>query len=317
MKTIIAITHLKLDSQVNLIKKILTSFGASLIKLHTGTIDKSKLSLVEDGDIRLMFKGKFINEPVIWYATHPRTDAAYALNWQFPNEYRLSAQQFISDIENIAFKRWKCFPSNTSFIAGAESKLSLFSDARKIGFKVPQQTINATHIQKNNLSELMLYRKKLGFPVCISFDRESGTEVVSEVTNSLEDGKDVVDGLWQWQTPIASCGQIRCFVHKKLVLAKCWKRVSEIKSLKDMREVGSAQNSTKWYSFSLPDDICRKLKKLLSLKKLIYACPEFLLTAAGEFILIDLNPCGDWIGFFNKKEEKHMIAEIIARSLLA
>lgn len=64
-----------------------------------------------------------------------------------------------------------------------------------------------------------------------------------------------------------------------------------------------------------PDDqVAKKLVALVSSCGLTHAAPEILETRDGRMVLIDMNPCGDWIGFFGRRAESE-IAQVLADSI--
>lgn len=83
----------------------------------------------------------------------------------------------------------------------------------------------------------------------------------------------------------------------------------------DLRKLTVAEiNPEKWLPFKIDSFHEKTIKRLLKKLKLKYACPEFLLTKEGRLVFIDLNPCGDWMGFFNKEEERVKISHGIIES---
>jgi hypothetical protein len=316
MKTIIAFTHLINDSQILAVKKVSSDKSLKIIEMSTNRLSHTQLALIVKGsEIKVLYKGKLVVDPVLWFATNHRCDSIYALSSRFPNELRLSAGQFITDISSALANTGSSYPGKLSDILISDSKPILFSKANSLGLLTPDITINSTFRQKKSICSNSMYKKKLGYPTFISFDRDEKEEVIVETTNIMDGQTSNTDGLWQWQSPLESVAHIRCFAHKSSVTSKIWYRKSVGPDLLDMRQVNDGQD-TKWTPFELPEDICLKINKLLDLLGLSFACPEFLLDMYSNLIFIDLNPCGDWIGFFDKKEEKDNISRLILDTLI-
>jgi hypothetical protein len=66
--------------------------------------------------------------------------------------------------------------------------------------------------------------------------------------------------------------------------------------------------------FELPVSVAKKLANLREILGVQFCCPEFLFNKKGELTLIDINPCGDWYGFF-PEERSREIASAIANVL--
>jgi hypothetical protein len=156
----------------------------------------------------------------------------------------------------------------------------------------------------------ILYRKKLGFPSTVSFSALSGKEEIITTTNTLST-KDSSFLLWQWQTPIESVAHIRGVIVGEKSWFVSWRRKSNLKSTIDLREGGVDRE---WEPFELPVSVAKKLANLREILGVQFCCPEFLFNKKGELTLIDINPCGDWYGFF-PEERSREIASAIANVL--
>ncbi len=319
MKTLIAIAHQEKDGHVRVLKKALSKVkNLNFIFLCTNNLKYSEISVSLEDEPVIYFKGRKVTNPIFWYVTRPRCDALYADSSQYPNEERLAAEQFITDIDLLFEKKANFYPGNLANISRSESKLCLFLAARCVGLVTPNFTLNGTLAQKDIIKNTEMYRKRLGFPVFISYDRQSSKEVVVELTNDHERNTEKEPGLWQWQEPIESRAQIRCFAHQGKIFSKIWKRNSINSDLVDLRNSSSENiTSVRWFDYQLTPSIENKIKKLLKNLNLEFACPEFLIQKDGNLVFVDLNPCGAWLGYFRKPKYKDQIVSLIINSLIS
>ena len=82
--------------------------------------------------------------------------------------------------------------------------------------------------------------------------------------------------------------------------------------VEDYRHTSNIKNEViNWKPHSLPAEISSQILKLMKNLSVCMASPEFLVDKNGDYILIDLNPCGDWYGFFSKIQRKEILDSII------
>ncbi len=311
MKTILAITHVDEDIQIEEVSRNAKRNNVKIIPICTNTISFENVALIQNGrKPYLLMDGKRINPSGIWFATYPREDTLFhskMSRYEFPGEYRSAVLQFITDLR-FSFEELRSYPGSFENILRADSKLSLFSLAKSVGLKIPPLTMNSNLKTKKGLNTSKLYRKKLGFPSIVSYSRSSKEECVVTTTNGLTT-KNSSCLLWQWQSPIESIAHVRGILVGDQGWFVEWNRKSETKSLVDFREANQKDDNT-WLETNVPKNILLKLNKLVITLGLSLCCPEFLITPSGEWILIDLNPCGDWHGFFPEQRRVEIIQKI-------
>lgn len=262
----------------------------------------------------LLLDDKMIEPSAFYLLNQWRTDAAirFRVQQKYPALYRSRLLQFLQDVR-FCFEKVRWIPGKLEAIERGESKPMVFAAANNIGLKVPGYTIDSM-FAPGDVGEIS-YQKGLGYPFIISINTEAEKEVAITSTNRILDKKLFVhDGMfWQWQEPIESIAQIRSFVCRSKVWSAIWERSEKV----DLRLSSQVQKEEiVWKDYSLPADISLKVQILLAQLGLSGASPEFLLTKSGDLILIDLNPCGDWYGFFDDNTHE-AIADHIAHSIVA
>lgn len=310
MKTILAITHLESDVQIDHVAAESKSSGVRIISVCTNAISFDKIALVQNKNkINLHFEGRPISPTGIWFATYPREDTLFSSKmskYPYPGEYRSAVLQFMNDLR-FAFDNLSFFPGKFEDILRGDSKLTLFRIAYETGINVPKCTINSNLKTKKLIERSGLYRKKLGFPSVVSYSSLSQSEEIVTTVNQMST-RDSSCLMWQWQTPIESISHVRgVLVGDKAWFSK-WDRKSSLESMVDFRALDSNEDS--WESITIPGSLLVKLHGLQTRLKLSICCPEFLITPQGKWILIDLNPCGDWYGFFGEKERSEIAIAI-------
>lgn len=228
---------------------------------------------------------------------------------KYPGRSRMQAQSFIDDLGFLlADKKW--IPGNFQSILAGNSKMTLFKIASKNGLSVPASTLYG---QLEHLSiSGKWYLKALGYPCVVSLNAEKGQEVFIRSENKLHDVDEVpvVTGLHQWQTYIPAASQIRTHVVSGRVRAKLWVKPPDLKA-KDIRDILTTEPaSIKWQDYVLPEDVSYCLKETMREMNISVAAPEFFITESGEHVFYDLNPCGDFTGFF-KEDSEQIIKEMI------
>jgi hypothetical protein len=314
MKRILAVTHLIEDEQLEMVRRsLIQQNDATLVTLCTNYEKSLEFSLgVNGSECTVYHEGTPLNPDVVWYATHPRTDALYSQGFRFPGEHRSAMTQLVLDMHYALGSETKWVPGDYDQLCAADSKPFLLSQAVKCGLLTPEETLNGTLPAKNNFTSKKLYKKKLGFPSVISFDRKSKKEVISTTKNKLGDGGARCE-IWQWQTPVDSIAHVRCCVVGKKVWSVIWQRRSPVSKLYDYR---SQELEEDWCAYMLPVQVESSLKELISRLGIQIACPEFLLRRNGDHVFIDMNPCGDWAGFFSESVNLE-ISDCVAQLLIS
>lgn len=194
----------------------------------------------------------------------------------------------------------------------AESKPFVLATAARIGLSVPRFTQDAfSPLSKISFSNM--YRKSLGPPFTISFNREKALEVGITVSNSLVDNTaaSATDQPWQWQEFVDSSLQVRCFVIGDRIWAACRDRTGHVMGI-DYRYLNEiTEEDIIWKAYQLPAHTAERLITLMRTLNLTSASPEFLLRKKDmAHVLIDLNPCGDWFGYFSDAIHAEITASI-------
>ena len=314
MKRVLAITHLEEDEQLEMVRNsLIQQCDVSLVTLCTNYEKSFGLSLVVSGSECFVYHNDVLFNPdVVWYATHPRTDALYSQNFRFPGEHRSAMTQFIQDLHYVLQHETKWIPGDFDRLCQADSKPFLLSQAAQFGLLTPEETLNGTLPNKSVLTSEKLYRKKLGFPSVISFDKRGKKEVITTTRNRLGDRSSGCE-IWQWQSPVESVAHVRCCVVGNNVWSVAWQRKSPLNRLYDYR---SQELKEEWCDYVLPPQVEGSLKELTSRLGIQISCPEFLLKENGDHVFIDMNPCGDWAGFFEESVNLE-ISNHIAQLLLS
>ncbi len=279
--------------------------------LHLATSD---VSLVQEGsEIFLRLNGSKLRPQKFLFLNNWRVDSAIQIPdcVKYPGAFRLRVFQFLQDIR-FAFEGSRWIPAKLENIERADSKLRLIVEARNCGLITPAYTINTGGQALPPQDGTGMFRKSIGPAFSVSLNTETGKEVGVTTVGTLSDSF-IRDGqLWQWQEPISTVTHVRCFVCGDHVWSVCWNRKDK-ESHADYRFVGqvSGQN-IEWQPYELPSETASGLAKLLECLSLQYASPEFLIDKDGEHVFIDLNPCGDWSGFFSDKTESEILDFLVA-----
>ncbi|OGD66764.1 hypothetical protein A2442_01415 [Candidatus Campbellbacteria bacterium RIFOXYC2_FULL_35_25] len=274
----------------------------------------TKFSIQHSNDGAFLFEDgqKIISPQKVYVMNVWRTDSIIRLPPDFdkPQLIRNRVSQFVNDIRFI-FEDCMWVPGRIEDIERADSKMRLFKEAVSCGLNVPRFTIDSPHY--DGKFGIPVYKKSLGYPFSISYSKQKKKEVAVITTNLLVDKESdsVGDGLlWQWQAPILSSKQIRCHVVGNKIWSVMWDR--GVCGVEDYRHTSNIKNEViNWKPHSLPAEISSQILKLMKNLSVCMASPEFLVDKNGDYILIDLNPCGDWYGFFSKIQRKEILDSII------
>lgn len=278
---------------------------------------ENRCALLHEGGSEVSFfvDSKKYSPSAVYLLTNWRCDAVIRIppGCNYPNVYRSRASQFLQDIR-FSFEDLLWVPGKIEAIERGDSKLSLFKKAASVGLSTPSFTLNAFAVaQEQLIPDSLVYRKNLGFPFVVSVNKEKGCEVgVTTSNRALPSGKipEFFDAHpWQWQEAVASFKQVRCFIVAEKIWAVSWTRPNNFSDYRYCNQVTG--ESTEWVSDGLPDDLAEKILLLMKTLDLTVASPEFLVKEDGSYVFIDLNPCGDWYGFFSESVNKEIVSSLV------
>lgn len=274
-----------------------------LVDVHDLATKNDIVLSYEKQGVFLKKDGKNFSPDKIYVSNIWREDAIIRLpdTVDTPQLVRSKIHQFLEDIR-FSFEDATWLPGKIEAIERCDSKHRLFIEAEKLGFLVPEFTYNA----QNPFCETKfpVYKKSLGYPFGLTYSKSAREEVFIATTNILVnqyEDHEIDDCLfWQWQQPIFSEAQIRCQIVKDKMWAVVWKKKSF--STEDLRYQNDIEKSDiKWEPYDLPSQLKDSLFNLINKLGVSVASPEFLIGKGNQLFLIDLNPCGDWFGFFDEK----------------
>lgn len=300
------------DIVADIISSSLQKLNLSCVVLNPHDLMTSECSLIQKGSrTELVVKGKTISPIVIYMANQWRCDSIIRIpsTVDYPAAFRSRIQQFMQDIR-FAFENVIWIPGKYESIERADSKPALMKFASDSGLTIPTSTINSFVAPTDS----DLYRKNLGFPFIVSLNKKKGSEVGVTTTNTLHDSaKYEIDGeVWQWQSAIESIGQIRSFIVGETIWSVIYRKVDGDNEICDFRQVNQVEKKQIiWEPFELPQQISVCLLSLIKHLGLTVSAPEFLITKTGELIFIDMNPCGDWYGFFNEETNCEIVSALV------
>lgn len=245
-----------------------------------------------------------------------RSDSLVSIpgNTTYPNVFRSQIAQFLDDLR-FAFEDIRWVPGKHESIERADSKPRVMACAARLGIKTPSFTVNSFEID-NSLGK-KVFRKKLGFPFTVSVNTKKGVEVGVTTTGSQINlgGPIKSKSPWQWQESITAISHVRCCIVEKRVWAVSSDYPSRFSTPQDFRGLNeTGLEDFGWKPIGLPDHLKTKLFSLNAELGISLSCPEFLVTRKGEMVFIDLNPCGDWFGFFQDSVNRD-IAKTLATQL--
>ena len=305
------------DEAAGLLSQKIRTIGSDVVLINPHS-DLSKIALLQKGrKLELLVDGKPCFPRVVYVATPWRCDAIINAE-KYPNSLRSRTQQFLQDIR-FAFEDVTWLPGKYESIERADSKPGLMRLAGQDGLKTPLFTLNA-HTPGDVKVESGVYQKHLGPPFVVSINTEKGIEVGVTTTNLFHSDSKTIrleKQPWQWQQPIHSVAQVRCFVVDERVWAVRWEHDPSQDGIWDYRYANEVKElPVRWYPYELPHATAEALLCLMQKLKLRIASPEFLITSNGNHVFIDMNPCGDWFGFFSAEDNQEII-ETLARLLVS
>ncbi len=267
----------------------------------------------EGAKIELIVSNRVVVPHIIYIATNWRCDSIIRLpaSVDYPAAFRAKVQQFMQDIR-FAFEQTTWIPGKYESIEKADSKPTMLREASLAGLSTPSFTTNSFSIPPDS-EKIGLFRKNLGFPFLVSLSKKKGSEVAITTTNTpynpvlhLDDGQP-----WQWQAPIKTVAQVRSYVVGHKIWSVCWKKTSDQTNTQDYRQLNQVEKmKIVWKPYVLPSDLTNSIFILMRRLNLMVASPEFLVSENGNHVFIDLNPCGDWFGFFDEIINKEIISSL-------
>lgn len=304
-----------IDYAITILGENLKRLGLKYFLLNPHNLISGQYSLIQKDDtIRLSFsEDVFISPEIVYMATNWRCDCIvrYPESIDYPGIYRSRVHQFMQDIR-FSLENTIWIPGSYECIERADSKTTLLREAFLSGLSVPSFTMNSFSKSVCNLDE-ELFRKSLGFPFIVSLNNKKGIEVGVTTTNTFHNpNKDKNDDqLWQWQSAIKTIGQLRMYVVGSKIWSVCWKKEYDQSDIQDYRQANQIEKrEILWEPHIVPEVLADGILKLMKRLKIIVAAPEFLITEEGNYIFIDLNPCGDWLGFFSESVNKDIICSL-------
>ncbi len=280
--------------------------------LNPHNIITSNCVLSQKGNnIQISFGSRQFVPSVVYMANNWRCDSIIRIpqSIDYPAAFRMRIYQFMQDIR-FSFEEAKWIPGKIESIERSDSKPALMRNALLCGLSIPDMTINSFS-GSTICNENKIYRKNLGYPFVVTLNKKTGVEVGVTTTNTLyvsEIHKDD-DQPWQWQSAIEASCQIRCYVINNKIWSVC---SAKSQSTDDLRQISQVDKvKVQWEPYILPDVVQHNIFKLMQVMGINVAAPEFLVTKDGQHVFIDLNPCGDWYGFFSGSTKEEILNHLI------
>lgn len=299
------------SESLELLKAKLESNKVDFKVINPLNIAFDAIKVIEDEKgLRLEIDDQEVQPTSFIFLNNWRTDSIVKVpsSTKYPNAFRMRAGHFLQDMQ-FAFESKTWLPGSIEAINRSDSKLRLFHEARKEGLVVPEFTTNTSG---NSLPDLKksVFRKNLGPAFTISLNNQTGKEAGVTTVGTFHETPLTDGNLWQWQKPIHTTIHVRCFVCGDEIWSSFWTR-DQGDQFADYRFFGQVSGKEiKWIEHSIPTSVADSVKKLTRKMGLRYASPEFLINLNGEYVFIDLNPCGDWYGFFSDKSNCEIVDSI-------
>ncbi len=305
---ILLLSSLGCDVQTRLLKNELERRGIETLVIDTHALHKKDISvsLSSKGEVKLSINKKNIVLEKIILTTNPRTDAILysPSSILYPMEWRYRIGSFLREFIDLFEEQ--CYPGTFSAIQQGESKMKVMRYGTSTGLNIPT-------ISQISFNEPKGYRfiKPLGFPFIVSNTTNNTDEVCVTSFGGMAKNSDPLKHYPNMsQTPIQAQYHLRCFATTEKVFTSS-RKVLKGEKLIDLRQLNESENFNPiWSETILSKKTDGYLKKLLKSMSLKWACPEFLVDKQGKEIFIDLNPCGDWYGFFQKKTRREIVGHL-------
>ena len=300
----------KEDVQVILLRKKIRLLGRQSVIINTHILYESYFQFgIENNKKYLLIKNRKIIIDSVVFMTHPRIDAIIDIpkSVQYPNEWRLRNNWWLKEFCDF-FSEKSYFPGSLVEIDKGESKMFLLFEALKKGILIP--TINEISFDKSLKKGVSkIFQKPVGFPFCVTNKKGLSIEKALTSFGVISRRSSGVFPKME-QSFIEADLHIRCFMTQNVIFAVS-RIVDKNQKIKEFRELNELPEfHPKWVDYPISNSIFHKLKKFMKVMNLSWACPEFLVSN-NEHYFIDLNPCGDWYGFFNKNTREKIADEIV------
>lgn len=270
--------------------------------------------LVQSGNaIHLEVAGREVRPSAVYMMNRWRSDSIIRIpeGVTTPNAYRMQSHQFLHDLRfSLDTVPW--IPGTFDNIERAESKPTLLSMANRLGLAAPSYTRNSSSI--GTYDHAGAYKKNLGAPFVVSYSAEDQQEIGIEITGRLEGDSSAIaePGMYQWQEPICASWQVRAFVVGDRIWAV---RLRRKEVHEDLRARTSEEQHLAWEPYEIPSPESVAIRKLMSHLQITVAAPEFLIDSEGRHVFIDINPCGDWLGFFTEQTTNEIVDALCDHSI--
>jgi len=302
------------DGQNNILLDVLARSGKEFVFINPlNPTDLARVELSQHKDkLLLAIDGKEIKTRTVYMERLWRTDCIVNIpeSCSYPTLFRHKVHDFLTDIRFVV-EASKWIPGKYNSIERGESKVALMQTALACDLLVPAITLNSFTDHFVDIK----YRKVLGPPFTVTHDSKESQEVVTTLLNSKAGGEEdggLVGLPWQWQSPVTTVAQIRCVVVGTQI--RCYRAEIDQFKGRSLREAQGDEQEILWKLDTLPPSVATSLLKLCTALELSMCCPEFLIDEKGQYIFIDLNPCGDWYGFIDQ-EENLLVANMIVGML--
>lgn len=314
---VLIISSLGLDSQVKLITTRLRKNGQQYILLNTHSLNKRKsfsisahkpgMIYIDEKDCHLITK--------IYYATIPRVDAILEVpsNVSYPMEWRHRMDFFLDELLGFLESSTYSFPCTNYQMRLLDYKTLLTQKLNHYGVSTLFNNIQLSSKLIGANEEIFV--KPTGYPFVVTNKRDLSYEVCVTRLGSIFDGKFNQYPAYSMKA-IEQSVHVRAFVSQSTSFAVS-REVEDTESFVDYRLINNEGSNTKikWDNFILPTSELMGIQRMMIDFNIKWLIPEYLIDRTGRYYLIDLNPAGDWYGYFDKST-RGKIANIICSHLI-
>lgn len=228
------------------------------------------------------------------------------------------AEQFLEALPQILPCHWLSHPDA---IRIADRKPHQLDVASKVGFQIPETLITCSSQQaKKFIKEIPTHIavKTLRAPSLVFRDAKRKQRAISFFTHKLThsqalDHIGMVDNCPMiFQEYIEKDFELRVTVVDENVFAcAIYSQTSDL-TREDFRRYDFDNN--RYEPFKLPSDIHEKCLSLIKRFGLEFGCIDIAVTPAGNYVFLEINPNGQWLGFENRTGLR--IADAIVSNLM-
>ena len=313
---ILIISSLGLDPQVKLITARLKKIGQRYVVLNTHSLNRGKvisISAHKPGLIHM--DGKEVGVvSKIYYATLPRVDAILDVPGDvvYPSEWRQRIDFFVDELLYFLEKSASSFPCTNYEMRLLDYKIILTQKLNNYGVSTLFDNIELS--SKLLSVDKEIFVKPVGFPFVLTNKKDSFDEVCVTRYGSALDGNFTKLPSYSMKL-IEQSVHVRAFVSQDKFFAVS-RQVEQADQSLDYRLTNDdgLNKKIKWNKFILPDSELQGIQKMMVDDNINWLIPEFLIDRKCACYLIDLNPAGDWYGYFDKST-RGQIANIICSHL--